>query len=232
MAPAGQGGLSDPGMPGAPGRSPGWRRRGCRRPPRMRRTARSRRPATRRPHPAGPVQSRHGRPPRPAPRTGAWRSADRGRCARAGTDRAVPQAGADQPGWPRTTPARPRRGEEHLAGESVVARVQGRKPAQHLEDVSVAGESVEQHTTGGHSVLSGRPLSAGHVTTVDQSLQRGRPFLRRVQHAWRLSPLNGLAVRALPGCRSRRAARGPGSGSGCGGRPGQEAPVRHARELP
>jgi hypothetical protein len=34
--------------------------------------------------------------------------------------------------------------EEHLAGERVVARVQGRKPARHLEDVSVAGEPVEQ----------------------------------------------------------------------------------------
>ena len=52
---------------------PGWRRRGCRRPPRTGRTARSRRPATRPPHQdqAGPgSNSRHGGLLRPAPRTG------------------------------------------------------------------------------------------------------------------------------------------------------------------
>jgi pimeloyl-ACP methyl ester carboxylesterase len=31
--------------------------------------------------------------------------------------------------------------------------VQGRKPAQHLEDVGVAGESVEQAMTGVHGIL-------------------------------------------------------------------------------
>ena len=45
-----------PGVLGAPGRPPGWRRRGCRRLPRTGHTARNRRSATRRPPPAGPVQ--------------------------------------------------------------------------------------------------------------------------------------------------------------------------------
>ena len=40
MAPGGQGARPGPGMPGALGRPPGWRRRGCRRPPRTGRTAR------------------------------------------------------------------------------------------------------------------------------------------------------------------------------------------------
>ena len=44
MAPGGQGGGPGPGMPGAPARPPGWRRRRCRRPPRTGRTATSRRP--------------------------------------------------------------------------------------------------------------------------------------------------------------------------------------------
>ena len=83
-----------PGMPGAPGRPPGWRRRGCRRPPRTGRPATSRRPATRRPRQAGPVRSRQGRLPRPAPRTGAWCSARRARCTRAGTARVVPARGS------------------------------------------------------------------------------------------------------------------------------------------
>jgi hypothetical protein len=43
--------------------------------------------------------------------------------------------------------------KEHLARERVVARVQGRKSAQHLEDVSVAGEPVAQSATGSHGVL-------------------------------------------------------------------------------
>src|SRR6267154_5319068 len=63
---------------------PGWRRHGCRRSPRTWRTARSRRPATRRPHRAGPVRSRRGRPLRPALRTEASRSAVRGRRPQAG----------------------------------------------------------------------------------------------------------------------------------------------------
>jgi hypothetical protein len=55
------------------------------------RTARSRRPATRRPPQAGPVRSRHGHLPRPGQRTGTSRSAVHGtrpracRCAGAGT---------------------------------------------------------------------------------------------------------------------------------------------------
>ena len=71
MAPGGQGPRLGPGMPGALGRPPGWRRRGCRRPPRTERTARSRRSATRPPHQAGPVRSRREGLLQPAPRTGA-----------------------------------------------------------------------------------------------------------------------------------------------------------------
>ena len=67
MAPGGQGGGPGPGMPGVPARPPGWRRRGCRRPPRTGCTARSRRSATRPPHQAGPVRSRHEGLLRPTP---------------------------------------------------------------------------------------------------------------------------------------------------------------------
>ena len=111
MAPGSQGARLGPGMPGALGRPPGRRRRGCRRPPRTWRTARNRRPATRRPHQADPARSRRGHPLRPALRTGTSRSAVRGRSPRAGTARAVPPGAAARPGWPRTTPARPQRGE-------------------------------------------------------------------------------------------------------------------------
>jgi hypothetical protein len=45
--------------------------------------------------------------------------------------------------------------KEHLAGERVVVRVQAREPAHHLDDVSVAGESSEQSTTGSHGQSSG-----------------------------------------------------------------------------
>jgi len=64
MAPGGRSARPGPGMLGALGRPPGWRR-GCRRPPRTWRIARSRRSATRRPHQAGPVRSRHGHLLRP-----------------------------------------------------------------------------------------------------------------------------------------------------------------------
>src|SRR5487761_390259 len=49
-----------------------------------------------------------------------------------------------------------------VPGDVSFARVQDRKRAQHLEDVSVAGEPVKQHATSVHGVLSGRPLPAGH----------------------------------------------------------------------
>ena len=78
MALGGRGAGPGPGMPGVPARPPGWRRRGCRRPPQTGRTARSRRSATRRPHQASPVRSRHEGLLRPAPRTGASCFADRG----------------------------------------------------------------------------------------------------------------------------------------------------------
>jgi hypothetical protein len=48
--------------------------------------------------------------------------------------------------------------EEHLAGEGVIPRVQRGKLAHQLDDVSVAGEPVEQDTAGGHGVLGGGPL--------------------------------------------------------------------------
>jgi hypothetical protein len=51
--------------------------------------------------------------------------------------------------------------EEHLAGERAVSRMQGRKLAHQVEDVSVAGQSVEQDTTGGHGILGGWPFLAG-----------------------------------------------------------------------
>src|SRR6185437_3490376 len=67
--------------------------------------------------------------------------------------------------------------KEHLAGERVVARVQGCELAQHLEDASVAGEPVEQSTTGGRRVLGSWPLPAGHVTTVAHNRQPRAAFV-------------------------------------------------------
>jgi hypothetical protein len=52
---------------------------------------------------------------------------------------------------------------------NAVLRVQGRKPFQQLDEVSAAGEPAGQHATGGPSVLNGRPLPAGHVTTTGQN---------------------------------------------------------------
>jgi hypothetical protein len=66
--------------------------------------------------------------------------------------------------------------KEYLAGERVVSRVQGREPAQHLGDVSVAGEPVEQGTTGSCRVLGSWPLPAGHMTTVNQNRQLRAAF--------------------------------------------------------
>src|SRR6185312_5292642 len=59
--------------------------------------------------------------------------------------------------------------KEHLAGKRVVSRVQGCKPAQHLEDADVTGEPVEQGMTGGHGVLRSRSLPARHIATVDHA---------------------------------------------------------------
>jgi hypothetical protein len=58
--------------------------------------------------------------------------------------------------------------QEHLAGEGV-ARVQRRKLAYQVEDVSVAGEPVEQDSAGGHGVFGGRPLPGRHNQTVGQN---------------------------------------------------------------
>ena len=70
--------------------SPAGARCSSSRPPRTGRTARSGRSATRGPHQAGPVRSRHGGLLRSAQRTAAWCFAGRGRCARAGTARVIP----------------------------------------------------------------------------------------------------------------------------------------------
>ena len=156
-------------MPGAPGRPPGRRRRGCRRPLRTGRTARSRRSATRRPHQAGLVRSRPGGLPRPALRTGASRlPAAEGAL---GQEPLAESLQGQRVGPAGPAPVQRVRGEveEHLAGEGVVARVQGHKLAHQLEDVSVAGEAVEQDTTGGHGVLGSGPLPGRHITTVGQN---------------------------------------------------------------
>ena len=169
MAPDGQGARLGPGMPGALARPPGWRRRGCRRPPPTGRTARSRRPATRPPHQAGPVRSRHEGLLQPAPRTGASCFPVRARCTRAGTARVVPAGQRVSPAGPAPVQRVRRDADEHLAGEGVVPRVQGRKLAHQLEDVSVAGESVEQDPAGGHGVPGSGPLPGRHIPTVRQN---------------------------------------------------------------
>ena len=56
--------------------------------------------------------------------------------------------------------------EEHLAGEGVVPRVQERMLVHKLEDVSLAGEPLEQDTAGGHGVLTLGPFLAGLRTLV------------------------------------------------------------------
>jgi hypothetical protein len=65
--------------------------------------------------------------------------------------------------------------------------VQGCKLACQLVNVGVAGEPVEQDTTGSHRVLSGRPLPAGHITTVDQD--------RQLRAAFAVIPGTGHAAR-------------------------------------
>jgi hypothetical protein len=89
--------------------------------------------------------------------------------------------------------------EEHLAGEGVFSRVQRRKLAQQLEDVSVAGEPVEQDTTGGHGILRGRPIPARNVTTVTRTINRRRIFGRP----------SGAVVTRFPGRRFSARARAP-----------------------
>jgi hypothetical protein len=111
-------------MPDLPGRPPGWRQRGCRRRPRTGRTARSRRSATRRPHP-GLVRSRHGGLLRPALRTGASCFPGRGPRTRAGTARIVLQGQRAGPAGPAPVQRVGGEVEEHLAGVGVISRVQG-----------------------------------------------------------------------------------------------------------
>ena len=76
------------------------------------------------------------------------------------------QGKGGQPGWPGTSSARPRRRAGAPRPESVVSRVQGRKLAHQLGDVSVAGEPVEQDTVGGHGVLGSGALPGSHAPTV------------------------------------------------------------------
>ncbi len=160
-----------PGMPGLAARPPGWRRRGRRRPQRTRRIARSRRFATRRPHPAGPGRSRHEELPQPALHTGTSCSAGRGRRTRARTARVVPPGAGGRPGRPRTNPARPQRGGGTPRRGSVVPRMQWHELAHQLEDVYVVGEPVEQGPAGGHRILECGPLPGRHTTTVGQNHQ-------------------------------------------------------------
>jgi len=167
MAPGGQDARPGHGMPGALGRPPGWRRRGCRRPPRIGRTARSRRSATRRPHQAGPVRSRHEGLLRPAPRTGASCFPGRKEVSDKNRSRSPPGQRVS-PAGPAPVQRVRRDAEEHLAGK-VLSRVQGRKLAHQREDVSVAGEPVEQDPAGGHGVLGSGPLPGRHSTTVRQN---------------------------------------------------------------
>ena len=174
MALGGPGARPGTGMPGAPVCRPGSRRRGRRRPPQTARTARSRRSATRRPHPASPVRSRRAALPRRGLHTGASCFAGRGRRTRAGTARVVPPR--QWVGSAGVAPIQRVGGEadEHLAGEGVVPRVQQRKLAHQLQDVSVAGEPVKQDPAGGPGVLGGRPLPGRHIPTVGQNHQSPR----------------------------------------------------------
>jgi hypothetical protein len=100
-------------MPGVPARPPGWRRRGCRRRSRTGHIARSRRPAIRRPHQAGPGRCRHGGLLRPALRTGASCFAGRRRCARA------------RPASPAPVQRVRSETEEHLAGKVLSRECRG-----------------------------------------------------------------------------------------------------------
>jgi hypothetical protein len=174
------------GMPGAQAHWPGWQRHGCRRSPRTRRIARSRRSATRRPRRADPARRRRAARPRPARRTGACGSAVRGMCTRAGTAPASPPGPAVVPGWPRTRPARRRQAEEDLAREGVIAGMQGRKSGRELGEVSVAGQSVEHDVPGGGRVLGRGQLPGRHTLTVGQSRRRSAALLH--------GPLGRLSV--------------------------------------
>jgi hypothetical protein len=59
--------------------------------------------------------------------------------------------------------------EEDLAGEGVVVRMQRSKLGQHLEDVCIAAESVEQDSAGGGRVFGGGSLGGRHTPTVEQA---------------------------------------------------------------
>ena len=155
----------------ARGTPAGWRRRGRRRRQRTRRIARSRRSATRRPHPAGPGRSHHEELPQPALHTGTSCIAGRERRTRARTARVVPPGAGGRPAGPAPIQRVRSEAEEHLAGESVIPRMQWHELAHQLEYIYVVGEPVEQGPAGGHRVLECGPLPGRHTTTVGQNHQ-------------------------------------------------------------
>ncbi len=98
--------------------------------------------------------------------------------------------------------------EELLAGEGVVSRVQGRKLALQPEDVSVAGQPVEQDTAGSDGVFGlGRFLAGMLRRTVRQVLAPGpdalpaRPRRASNQRAHR-PPDADHGHRTAPSCRA------------------------------
>ena len=180
MALGGQGARLAPGMPGAPGRPPGWRRRGCRRPPRTGRTARSRRSATRRPHQAGPVRSRRGAAAAAKHcvlELGVPPAAEGG----LGQEPLAQSLQGQRIGPAGPAPVQRVRGEaeEHLAREGVVARVQGRKLAHQTRRRQRRGRA-RRAGPGGQSrrPRAVGPLPGGHVTTVRRQLIARRPYRR------------------------------------------------------
>jgi len=153
-------------MPGAQARPPSWRRRGYSRPLRTGRTARI-----------------IGLPPGDLIKQVRFGPAMHGRCGQhrvlellilSAPERALGQEPLGQPlQGQRINPADPApvqrvpgEAKEDLAGEGVVQRVQRRKLARQLKDVSVASKPVEQDPAGGHGVPGSGPLPGWHTTTV------------------------------------------------------------------
>jgi hypothetical protein len=82
----------------------------------------------------------------------------------------------------RAAPPRPASTTVRTWPADVTAQEPRSKPAQHLEDASVAGEPVEQGMTGGHGVLWSRSLPARHIATVDQNRQPCAAFAAAPRH--------------------------------------------------
>jgi len=81
----------------------------------------------------------------------------------------------------QSSPSSARR-RNHLAGESVVPRVQRRKLAHQLQRASVAGEPVEQDPAGGPGVLGARPLPGRHILTAGQNHRSPRSLPADARH--------------------------------------------------